>query len=102
MRKAEKKPLCSSILQGEPYRWFWAFRRETAWGSFFTPWDQIGGLSLGKSNSRRSNSGFRAGICTILRRLKKVVAIFGKVWYVLVLQNHNERRCTHGKAQTVR
>ena len=92
MRKTERKPLCSSILQGEPCRWFLEFQRESARGSFFTPWNQVGGLSLGKSNSRRNNSGFQAGICAILRRLKKVVAIFGKVWYVLVLQNQNERR----------
>ncbi len=94
MRKTERKPLCASILQGEPYRWFWAFRQESARGSFFTPWDQVGGLSLGKSNSRRNNSGFQAGICAILRRLKKVVAIFSKVWYVLVLQKGEEATTT--------
>ena len=99
MRKTERKPLCASILQGEPYRWFLEFQRESARGSFFTPWDQVGGLSRSKSNSRRNNSGFQAGICSNIeppkqriKVLKKVVAFSAEVWYVLVLQNQNERR----------
>ena len=99
MRKTERKPLCASILQGEPCRWFLEFQRESARGSFFTPWDQVGGLSRGKSNSRRNNSGFQAGICANIeppkqriKVLKKVVAFSAEVWYVLVLQKVRRRQ----------
>ena len=99
MRKTERKPLCASILQGEPCRWFLEFQRESARGSFFTPWDQVGGLSRGKSNSRRNNSGFQAGICANIeppkqriKALKKVVAFSAEVWYVLVLQKVRRRQ----------
>ena len=62
MGKTERKPLCSSILQGEPYRWFWAFRQESARGTLFTPWDQAGDLRLHKCPLLNASAGGKAGI----------------------------------------
>ena len=61
MRRTEKKLRRFTISQGGCHRWFSEILRESARGSFFTLWGQLGGLVFLCPYSRRKTGGFRRG-----------------------------------------